>query len=304
MRLRLLAASVPAALLTLACDGVIAERTATPSAVPAVLDLGRPTFDRQAMGNGDDVRWISRPGGKLGREVVTDPPSAPEPGAPSGNGDACVDTITSAFAAIDMERDLAAGGCNSDAECVVEFAPTGCGGFDIYAVTARRRDGFLDAIAKIDKNLCDTLDPECPIAMPSIFGTPVATCQATACQLDFVAPVEPETCNATGETRDTAEGCVSCGLAADKAIHALYTVVGELAACEVDSDCVHVTDDTGCGSSCGVAINGDNVDAYQAARSEIQADWCTGGTCPIFMAGCTVQEPKCNAGRCELVGTW
>ncbi|MCC6622532.1 MAG: hypothetical protein IT385_14805 [Deltaproteobacteria bacterium] len=306
MRLRFLAASVPAALLSIACDGHIDEPAPSVTAPSTFIELGRKDIVRKPIDLTGDQERIARPQRKLGREQAPAQPDAPAPTTPTPPApvDSCEATLGSAWSAIEDARREAAAGCQRDAECAVTVAPTGCGGMDLFAVSVAQRGWFLEAVAGIDKDLCDTLGPDCAISSSCIFGTPIATCEEGACRLDIVEPTDAGTCNATPDMRDTVEGCVDCGLAAEKATNELWAVADELAACEVDSDCVQVTDDTGCGSTCGLAIHKDQLAAYDAARADIQSDWCTGGDCPIFMAGCLPQEPRCDAGRCELVGTW
>lgn len=298
MRLSILVATIPAALVTIACDGGTFDQEAplapaAHNATPMVV-----TSNGFELGAKRIVRpWQQRDEWRADMR----PTSPVEPADPI---DLCQDVPEAAFRAIEDARRVD-NGCDSDAECTLSFGDTQCGGAPVRAVSFAGLAVFELAFDKIDADLCSTLGSECPIAVWDLAGYPEAVCVAGQCELDVRLPEEVDAvCNDTTERRETIEGCLDCGLAAQKAWYALDAVTSELDGCEVDADCVQVNDDTGCASACGNAINAANVDAYEEARQGVVADYCTGGTCPIAMAGCLPQEPVCNAGRCELAGTW
>ncbi len=309
MRLSILVATIPAALLTIACDGGTFEQEAplAPAAhnvTPMVV-----TSEGFELGGKRIVRPSGRPWERRDewRADARPTPSVPAPVEPPVDPapvDICQEVPAAAFAAIETARQ-ANNGCDSDAECTLSFGDTQCGGAPVRAVSFAGLAVFELAFDKIDADLCSALGPECPIAVWDLAGYPEAVCIAGQCELDVRSPeVADAACNDTTERRETIEGCLDCDIATQKAWYALDAVVAEYNTCEVDSDCTHVIDDTGCAGTCGNAINVANVAAYDEARQGVSADYCTGGTCPVMMASCLAQEPVCNAGRCELVGSW
>ncbi len=195
----------------------------------------------------------------------------------------------------------AASGCEVDADCTVGFADTGCGGENRFPISFAGRASFEAEVDRVDHEICGQLGADCAIAV--VDSLPVrAVCVEAQCQFDVVPPTET-TCEST-QARQTLEGCLDCELAANKASAALNSAVAELNDCESDADCVLVSDDTGCSASCGVAIAATHADAFEEARLEATADYCTGGSCPYAAPDCLPQAAVCDAGQCAVRGTW
>ncbi len=290
MRLSILAAMIPTALLTIACDGATNEPTTVAQPNPVNPTPADPS-------PADPTPADPSP---------ADPtPAVPEPVEPPVTPvDLCQEVPNAAFHAIETARQ-AHNGCNSDTACTLSFSESACGGASVYAVSFAGLAAFERAFDQVDADICSTLDPECGVAVWDLAGYPKAVCVENQCELGVTEPAEAEAaCTTTSERFETIEGCLGCEVAGQKAGNALDAVVAEYNACESDSDCTQVADDTGCSSSCGNAINAAHVDAYNEARGEIGADYCTGGNCPIAMAGCLQQAAVCEAGRCALVGIW
>lgn len=276
MRLFILAAMIPTALLTVACDGVTSERDPVAQPTPADATPADAT--------------------------PADP--TPAPSEPVDLADLCREVPDAALRAIETARQ-ANNECNTDAACTLSFRESACGGAPVHAVSFGGLAAFERAFDEVDADICSTLDPECRIAVWDLAGHPKAVCVENRCELAVTTPEEAEAaCTETSERFETIEGCLGCDVAGQKAGNALAALVAEYNACESDSDCTQVSDDTGCSSSCGTAINTAHAEAYDEARQNVGADYCTGGNCPIAAAGCLPQAAVCDAGRCALVGTW
>lgn len=273
MRLSILAATLPA-LFSIACDGATTEQSSTAQPTPVA-------------------------------PALVEPPVRPaEPTEPTEQADQCEEVTSAAFDAIETARRVD-NGCDSDAACTLRVGESACGGAPVHAVSFSGLAAFELAFERVDAELCSTLDPKCGIAVWDLAGQPRAMCVEGQCELGVTEPQAAEAaCTETTERYETIEGCLGCGFAAEKAWNALDALVDEYNACESDSDCAQVSDDTGCASGCGNAINAAHVEAYNEARSTIGADYCTGCGCPIAMAGCLPQAAVCEAGRCALVGTF
>jgi len=307
MRLSIIAASFPATLLAIACDGHIIE-TATPvdgtQPTLVVQDGKQPIATLAGAGSwklpGTDVRWTHLPAPKRPLPPTAPEDPTPEPVDPMAE---CAAIDQRAFGAVEQAR-TASAGCASDNDCTLSFADTSCGGMSIFAVSFIGLSPFEAAVAGIDGDICAERGADCPIIVADLFGQPRSMCIEGTCQLEVQGPDEMQAACDAAPRRDTIEGCLDCGTAMMKASTAVHAIAAELAACEVDADCVQVSDDTGCSSTCGVAINANALPAWDEARANVAADYCGASDCPIAMAGCLPQAAVCDAGQCKLVGTW
>lgn len=237
-----------------------------------------------------------------GAGAVGDVPEVPE--VPPTTGDVCVDTATAAHVAIEAAR-VDAAGCQRDAHCVVADASVACvGQGDRVAVSFAGRADFEAARDAVEDTMCNESASECPIYIVDYFTPVRSICVDAVCELAMNDAVceEPELPAGAGfaESSFTAEGCLDCDLAASKARAELAVAVDEAAACEVDADCVHVSDFTGCDAGCGVAVNASAAAGWSALLDGIASDWCA-GDCPVAMPGCLPMDAVCDAGRCAMV---
>ncbi|MFO0749685.1 MAG: hypothetical protein U1F43_29050 [Myxococcota bacterium] len=276
-----------AALLSVACDGVDSTPASAPARTSAAVRGHGPRGVEAGPVRSYERRWTRPPQRNDAHAFV-----ATEAPAPT-----CESTMNAGWSAVEAAR-IDAAACDTNADCTLAQADTRCGGVDLFAVSFLGVARFQSAVDAIDADLCGALGPECPIIVADMANV-TSACIAGRCEM---AAPEP-TCDPSSG-RQTAEGCLTCDAASSKANGALQAAVAEYDACQVDSDCVRASDDTGCSSTCGVAINRANLDVWSEALSTIQADYCTGGDCPIAMAGCLPSDAKCEAGRCTLVGSW
>ena len=264
-------------------DGSAAAPTASHWTAPVIADHLGP---RMPLARADVVHLPA--GSGFGQVQLPGTLVAPEV------AHSCNATQQAGLTAITVARE-AYGSCDADADCTVAFAPTRCSALDVFAVSFLGHDAFLHAVDGIEQTICDTLAPSCAAGQRPAWGEATSLCVSGQCQLRFA---DVETCE--DDQRPSHEGCLDCDLAEAKAHVALTVAKRALDACEVDADCVQASDDAGCGSGCGVAINAGAIGDWDEARASIHADYCDGGHCPIAAAGCMPQRAVCDAGRCAL----
>ena len=188
--------------------------------------------------------------------------------------------------------------CQVDADCTVTVAVTGCGESQ-QAVSFVGLLGFGAEVAEVDAQLCADRPASCGSTVTDSLAT-TAQCVSGTCELmrgDETCMTAP----APEGTVLTVESCLDCGAAAAKAAHAIGAEVAALNACESDAECVIADDTTGCGGTCGRAINTASQGAFAEALSNIDADYCS-GDCPVAVPACLAVSARCVAHRCAIVG--
>lgn len=303
MRLAFLAVTVPTFLASVACDDGVntsnssAQRTGGLATIYSADIAGRGNIPTNIASQVPE--WQNRAERFLPGPSTPEPEPTPDPEIPPAVS--CENRLGAAHDAL-AKASADAGACQRDADCTVGFGDTGCGGMTVFAVSFVGMPGFEAAVAQIDRDMCQNIGDACPIYYVDLVGIPRSVCVEGQCELGFTHP-EQRCDESVGAERPTVEGCLACDVAAAKTGAALSAALEQMNRCEVDSDCVWASEDTGCFGNCGVAINKSNVEAFAAVRADADTDYCTGGNCMLAMPGCLEQWPACNAGRCELV-TW
>lgn len=214
--------------------------------------------------------------------------------------DVCAATTDGATDGVATAR-LNAASCQVDADCTVAWAVTGCGE-DLHAVSFAGAAGFAAEVAMVDAQLCADRPASCAAAVADWAVMPTSLCVAGSCELmrGDTTCTEPV---AVPDTRAlavlTVESCLDCDQAAGKARNAIAAEVDAMNACESDAECVVADDSTGCGGTCGVAINAEHQADFVAAVDGIDADYCS-GECPLALPGCMNVTARCVASRCTI----
>jgi len=280
-------------------------RVQTLIAAAALLTLTTAACDTSLVGADSDVEAYHTVADDTGLETTIGTPPAPP--TPEELCDQRADRIARR---VDAARE-AAGGCQVDADCTTSFANVSCDRVqgDVWPVSFTGKSGFEAAVRAIDEAECVGWDPDaadpCPVAIMDWFTPPRSVCVEGMCQVEAgsMACTEP---NDEGVAplgvADTTEGCLDCGLAAAKARAQVDAAVATVNACEVDSDCVIVSDATGCDATCGVAINASAAEGWDGVLDAAHDAYCAAnGGCPVAMVDCLPTIAVCDAGACRAV---